>query len=308
MRQTACSWVESNVVAESSIIGENSTWIRRGTRIVQSIIEEGVFVGFRCRVEHTRLHHSLMLGARCMLLGTKESPITVGPFCWLGGGVIVEKGVHIGEGAIIGAGSHVISDIPAYTIAVGQPAKVLKVREIERDEAPGFSDFLAHIRNQPISAPNAVGAQIGQRAFITACLSAGTDFRMGEDGILIGQKNENNEGGIVAGQHVSLGKQVILEALGGIRIGDATRIGDDVLIMTTTHDYGLLSLPQLRRPVSIGSNVEIGHGSIVIGGVTIGNGATILPGSLVIRDVKTNETVSGVPARPCLHDGMNSWN
>lgn len=105
--QTVCTWVEPDVVLERSVISENSTWIRRGIRIVQSIIEEGGFIGFRCRLEHTKLKRALMLGARCRLLGTKDSPITVDPSCWLGGGVVVEKGVHIGEGAVIGAGSHV---------------------------------------------------------------------------------------------------------------------------------------------------------------------------------------------------------
>ena len=36
-------------------------------------------------------------------------------------------GVTIGEGAIVGAGSVVVKDIPAYTIAVGNPAKVVKI-------------------------------------------------------------------------------------------------------------------------------------------------------------------------------------
>ena len=40
--------------------------------------------------------------------------------------VIILKGVTIGEGAIIGAGSVVTHDIPAWTIAAGNPAKVIK--------------------------------------------------------------------------------------------------------------------------------------------------------------------------------------
>lgn len=297
MTPTACTWVEPNVVAECSIIGENATWIRRGTRMVHSRIGDGVFVGFRCRLEHVQLSNSTMLGARCTLLGTKQQPITIGSFCWLGGGVTVAKGIRIGEGAIVGAGSYVSADIPAYTIAIGQPAKVLKIREVVRDEEPGFADFLDHIRRQRVLTPASGEDKIGERSFITASLNNGLGFSMGDDCILIGRKNQDGEGGIDVGQDVRLGNRVILEALGGIRVGDNSIINDDVLIITTTHDYGLLSLPQLRRPVSIGSHAEIGRGSIVIGGVRVGEGAIIMPDSLVIRDVGAGETVFGVPAR-----------
>ena len=47
---------------------------------------------------------------------------------WLGANVIVKQGVHIGNGAVIGAGAVVTKDIPDYAIAVGVPAKVIKYR------------------------------------------------------------------------------------------------------------------------------------------------------------------------------------
>ncbi len=53
---------------------------------------------------------------------------------WLGARVIVLAGVTIGEGAIIQAGSVVISDIPKCAIAGGHPAKVFKYRDIEHYE------------------------------------------------------------------------------------------------------------------------------------------------------------------------------
>lgn len=46
--------------------------------------------------------------------------------CALGSGTIVMPGVTIGEGAVVGAGSLVTKDIPAWTIALGRPAKVVK--------------------------------------------------------------------------------------------------------------------------------------------------------------------------------------
>ena len=48
---------------------------------------------------------------------------------WLGAGVTVLDNVHIGQGAVIGAGSIVTQDIPANAVAVGAPAKVVKRRD-----------------------------------------------------------------------------------------------------------------------------------------------------------------------------------
>lgn len=53
-------------------------------------------------------------------------PVKIGDNVWLGEGVKVLKGVTIGENAVIGAGSVVVSDIPANTVAAGNPAKIIK--------------------------------------------------------------------------------------------------------------------------------------------------------------------------------------
>jgi len=64
----------------------------------------------------------------------KEQPlfskggITIDDDVWLGYGVVVLDGVHIGRGAVIGANSVVTTDIPENAIAVGSPAKVIKMR------------------------------------------------------------------------------------------------------------------------------------------------------------------------------------
>lgn len=53
-------------------------------------------------------------------------PITIGNNVWLGGHVVVCPGVTIGDNAVVGAGSVVVKDIPANTVAVGNPARVVK--------------------------------------------------------------------------------------------------------------------------------------------------------------------------------------
>lgn len=53
-------------------------------------------------------------------------PITIGNSVWIGGSVTILPGVTIGDNCTIGAGSVVIHDIPANSIAVGNPCKVIK--------------------------------------------------------------------------------------------------------------------------------------------------------------------------------------
>ena len=54
-------------------------------------------------------------------------PIVIGSNCWLAGGVTVLPGIAIGEGSVIGAGSVVTKDIPAHSVAVGNPCRVIKM-------------------------------------------------------------------------------------------------------------------------------------------------------------------------------------
>lgn len=64
--------------------------------------------------------------------GVKISPVRICDRAWIGFNVIILKGVTIGEGAIVGAGSVVTKDVPPYTMVAGNPAKV--IREIPADE------------------------------------------------------------------------------------------------------------------------------------------------------------------------------
>jgi len=56
----------------------------------------------------------------------ESAPITLGDNVWLGARVIVLRGVNIGEGSVIGAGSVVARDIPPRSLAVGAPARVIR--------------------------------------------------------------------------------------------------------------------------------------------------------------------------------------
>ena len=61
-------------------------------------------------------------------LAENDLPIVIEDDVWIGAGAIILKGVRIGEGAIIAAGSLINKDVPPYSIVGGIPGKVLKMR------------------------------------------------------------------------------------------------------------------------------------------------------------------------------------
>ena len=65
--------------------------------------------------------------------------VTIGDNVWLGGNTVVVPGVHIGSNVVIGAGSVVTKDIPDWSVAVGNPCRVVK-KITEEDKQYYFKD------------------------------------------------------------------------------------------------------------------------------------------------------------------------
>ena len=90
-------------------------------------IEDSVSIASGSRLLcHQRDFSDFCVGDDYMKLGYVVKPIVLKKGCLVGMESFVMPGVTIGEGAIVGAGSLVTKDIPAWTIAAGRPAKVLK--------------------------------------------------------------------------------------------------------------------------------------------------------------------------------------
>ncbi|MGZ4171241.1 MAG: acyltransferase, partial [Solirubrobacteraceae bacterium] len=60
---------------------------------------------------------------------TQVAPVEIGDGAWLGENVVVRPGVRIGRGAVVGANSVVTADVPDGGVAVGAPARVVRVRD-----------------------------------------------------------------------------------------------------------------------------------------------------------------------------------
>lgn len=93
-----------------------------------------------------------------------------------------------------------------------------------------------------------------------------------------------------------IGKRVFIDHGMGVVIGETAEIGDDVLMYQGVV-LGGVSLERKKRHPTIGNNVVIGAGAILLGPIRIGDGAKIGAGSVVVKDVPPASTVVGVPGR-----------
>ncbi|MAU44130.1 MAG: maltose O-acetyltransferase [Yangia sp.] len=114
---------------------------------------------------------------------------------------------------------------------------------------------------------------------------------------------------IALGEGVFLNYGCVLLDVCPIRIGDGTQVGPMTQILTADHPRdgetraaGL----EFGRPVTIGCNVWIGGGAILLPGVTVGDDAVIGAGAVVTRDVAEGTTVAGNPARPLVSRPANA--
>lgn len=93
-----------------------------------------------------------------------------------------------------------------------------------------------------------------------------------------------------------IGRRVFIDHGSGVVIGETAEVGDDVLIYMGVV-LGGTALEKVKRHPTIENNVVIGSGASVLGPITVGRGAKIGAGSVVIRSVPPGATVVGVPAK-----------
>ncbi len=93
-----------------------------------------------------------------------------------------------------------------------------------------------------------------------------------------------------------IGKRFFIDHGMGVVIGETAEVGDDVLMYMGTV-LGGTSLDRVKRHPTIEDHVVIGAGSIILGPITVGQGAKIGAGSVVVRPVPAGATVVGVPGR-----------
>jgi acetyltransferase-like isoleucine patch superfamily enzyme len=98
-------------------------------------LHEGTFIGGGCDIYDTDFHQLDPHDRLANRGPVGSAPISIGPRAFVGAHSIVLKGVTIGEGAIIAAGSVVTRDVPAFEIWGGVPAKKLRDLPRQADQA-----------------------------------------------------------------------------------------------------------------------------------------------------------------------------
>jgi acetyltransferase-like isoleucine patch superfamily enzyme len=126
-------------------------WRGRNGQNIGGKVHIGNFVSISAKVDiltggnhdHTR---TTLFPLRQALLGIAEGDdghpstkgdVNIGHDAWIAHGVTILSGVTIGEGALVGAAAVVAKDIPAYAIAVGNPARVIGMR-FDEDTVAGL--------------------------------------------------------------------------------------------------------------------------------------------------------------------------
>jgi serine O-acetyltransferase len=94
----------------------------------------------------------------------------------------------------------------------------------------------------------------------------------------------------------TIGRRLFIDHGMGVVIGETSEIGDDCLIYKGVV-LGGTTLEKKKRHPTLGNRVIIGSNSTVLGAITIGDGARIGSGSVVIKPVPPGATVVGVPGR-----------
>lgn len=93
-----------------------------------------------------------------------------------------------------------------------------------------------------------------------------------------------------------IGRRFFIDHGMGVVIGETSEIGDDVLLYQGVV-LGGTTLEKKKRHPTIGNNVVIGAGAILLGAITVGEGARIGANSVVVSAVPPGATVVGVPGR-----------
>jgi len=93
-----------------------------------------------------------------------------------------------------------------------------------------------------------------------------------------------------------IGRHFFIDHGSGVVIGETAEIGDDVLLYQGVV-LGGTTLEKRKRHPTVGNNVVIGAAAVLLGPITVGDGAKIGANSVVVKSVPPGATVVGVPGR-----------
>lgn len=155
---------------------------------------------------------------------------------------------------------------------------------------------------------NPAGVRLGDRVFVGEGSFLDVDpwagpVTVGDDSHLARQVTIRTQSGKVEiGRMVNLGAGSFIYGYGDITVGDYCLIANGVEIIGGDHTADDLSRPmrfqgRSEKGIAIGADVWIGTRAVILGGVSVGEGAVIGAGAVVTSDIPARAVAVGVPAR-----------
>lgn len=180
-----------------------------------------------------------------------------------------------------------------------QPEQIIfKLKRVLREETYSLQPQLLLTRMLASLIPRYTGGRLRSQILRAA------GFRIGHGTVLLDMPLLYGSGNLrprlEIGDHTTININCIFELNAPITIGEHAGIGHEVLILTSSHkmgDSGRRAGSLITAPVVIKSGAWLGARSIVLPGVTIGEGSVVGAGSLVTKDVPANTLAGGMPAR-----------
>jgi maltose O-acetyltransferase len=103
---------------------------------------------------------------------------------------------------------------------------------------------------------------------------------------------------LVLGRNTIVGPHCLIDARGGVQLGDNVNVGGHTRFMTAKHKVQDPDFGDEYGPAIVGDRVWIALGATVLGDVRIGEGAVVAANATVTRDVAPYTIVAGTPAQP----------
>jgi putative colanic acid biosynthesis acetyltransferase WcaF len=102
---------------------------------------------------------------------------------------------------------------------------------------------------------------------------------------------------LVMGDHSCLGPHVDCYNVAQIELGEYATVSQYSYLCGATHDYTMLTMPLVPKPIRIGARAWVAADAFVGPGITVGEGAVVGARACVVRDVPAWTVVAGNPAR-----------
>jgi acetyltransferase-like isoleucine patch superfamily enzyme len=122
-----CTWHGDVILKEGASIGIGSVVIGPVTIGDNSTSGQNCFIGGQSHIFQN-------VSKDFLRQGEKTKHVVIGKNVWIGSNAVILLGVKIGDTSVIGAGSTVVEDIPPYSVAVGNPARVIKRYNFETEK------------------------------------------------------------------------------------------------------------------------------------------------------------------------------